>query len=66
MRFKERFNCYYYCFKVNFLFFSCLFKVLDNKAPKAEDIDEEDDDVPGRTYPILVLYECKELFHKSL
>lgn len=24
-----------------------LFKVLDNKAPKAEDIDEEDDDVPG-------------------
>lgn len=22
--------------------------VLDNKAPKAEDIEEEDDDVPGK------------------
>lgn len=25
-----------------------LFIVLDSKAPKSEDIDEEDDDVPGR------------------
>lgn len=24
-----------------------VFAVLENKAPKAEDIDEEDDDVPG-------------------
>lgn len=27
-------------------------KVLENKAPKAEDIDEEDDDVPGEAYHI--------------
>lgn len=30
------------------LSFSTLFsKALENKAPKAEDIEEEDDDVPG-------------------
>jgi hypothetical protein len=27
---------------------SCFVSVLDNKAPKAEDIEEEDDDVPGK------------------
>lgn len=25
-----------------------MFAALDSKAPKAEDIEEEDDDVPGR------------------
>lgn len=28
------------------------FQVLDNKAPKAEDIDEEDDDVPGIKFDV--------------
>lgn len=49
-----------------YLFFPpCLLKVLDNKAPKAEDIDEEDDDVPGTARQILAFRERKELFLKS-
>lgn len=47
------------------LLFPVCFKVLDNKAPKAEDIDEEDDDVPGRARPISVSYERDELFLES-
>lgn len=33
------------------------FQVLDNKAPKAEDIDEEDDDVPGMSFERFLLYK---------
>lgn len=46
------------------LFFPSRFKVLDNKAPKAEDIDEEDDDVPGETCHILLFCECEDLLHE--
>lgn len=38
---------------------SFLFTVLDSKAPKSEDIDEEDDDVPGRhiNLHVYLMYE---------
>lgn len=38
--------------------FSLTFLVLDNKAPKAEDIDEEDDDVPGMKFGVSSIFKC--------
>lgn len=37
--------------------------MLDSKAPKSEDIDEEDDDVPGRHMNIHVCLMYKYSIH---
>lgn len=52
----ERCGFFFFLYSLDDLFFFFLFKVLDNKAPKAEDIDEEDDDVPGRIFQLSVLW----------
>lgn len=46
---KERNATTLYSFaaKLCFFLFVCFILALDSKAPKAEDIEEEDDDVPG-------------------
>lgn len=40
-----------------------LFIVLDSKAPKSEDIDEEDDDVPGKHIHFYVHLMHRYLIH---